>query len=234
FTSVVFNYGDVYSAIDAQDRKREVPAFFLMGQATHKYGLELQGTIGMLGIVFQPAALTTLFRVPLIELVDERTDLRAVLGKECEELGLRLLELSDREQRIWLIEKFLLAKVYAHNDYYDAIDRTVNAIVLANGQFQMDELLSKVYMSRRQFERKFRRKVGLSPKYYGRLRRISHVCRVVSTSRRVQWQEITHHNGFYDQAHFIRDFREFIGQSPKQYLKSRPELAHLLQEEEES
>jgi hypothetical protein len=82
-------------------------------------------------------------------------------------------------------------------------------------------------MSRRSFERKFFQKVGLSSKYYARLRRIGYVMNVIAGKKKVDWSSIFHECEFYDQAHFIKDFEEFTGRTPQQYLKENLELANL-------
>jgi AraC-like DNA-binding protein len=231
FTSIVFNYGDAYSAVVNEAQPRKVPKFFLTGQATYKYALRFSGTVGMLGIVFTPAALTTLFRVPMGEFVDERTELTSALGPEIEELGNLLMEEPSRPARIALVQTFLLGQTIASKTAFDAIDIAANKIVKSHGQFDINGLILEANMSRRQFERRFYAKVGLSPKYYGRISRISHICKIMARREQVDWQQVIYDNGFCDQAHFIRNFKEFLGKTPNQYIKSRPELAHLLRDE---
>ncbi|MEM9885088.1 MAG: helix-turn-helix domain-containing protein [Bacteroidota bacterium] len=230
FTSIVFNYGTTYS-VNTKNDQQKVPNFFLTGQATKKYELKLGGKIGMLGIVFLPAALTTLFQIPIFELVDERVDLRSMLGKELEEMGYLIAEEAKKETKIKLVEAFLIGQVFSKKVNFNAIDRAANTIVAQNGQFSIDQLIQEACMSRRQFERKFYRKVGLSPKYYGRIRRIGYICSLLASGSKIDLQDIIYDNGYFDQAHFIREFKEFLGETPAKYIKSRLELAHLLRKE---
>ncbi len=84
-------------------------------------------------------------------------------------------------------------------------------------------------MSRRTFERRFFRKVGLSPKYYARLRRIGYACNLIAGKKKVNWPDIFYQAEFYDQAHFIKDFEEFTGRTPQQYLNENTELANFVE-----
>ena len=224
YTSIVFNYGDAYSVASNMEHKQQVPRFFLTGQATCKYELNVSGIIGMLGIVFLPAALTTLFNIPVFELVNERVNLKDLLGSEMEEIGNMIADATDHSTRIQLIEAFLLGQLFHHKLQFDAIDRAANKIVQANGNFDIDELVAGSGMSRRNFERKFYQKVGLSPKYYGKIRRVGHVCNIIAHSKDISWQDIIYNNGYFDQAHFIKEFKEFMGESPSKYIKNNIEL----------
>lgn len=67
----------------------------------------------MLGIVFLPAALTTLFKILIFELVDERIDLRAILGTELQEIGNMIAEEEGRVMKIKIIKAFLMGQVPA-------------------------------------------------------------------------------------------------------------------------
>lgn len=81
-------------------------------------------------------------------------------------------------------------------------------------------------MSRRNFERKFFKKVGLSPKYYARVRRIGYLLNHIAGKKKADWGALFSECEFYDQSHFIKDFVEFTGRTPQQYLDDNRELAN--------
>jgi AraC-like DNA-binding protein len=64
----------------------------------------------------------------------------------------------------------------------------------------------------------FNRMVGISPKALARLYRLKHILRTIDPTQPVDWTQIAHQSGYYDQAHFNKDFREFTGHSPTNYL----------------
>ena len=111
----------------------------------------------------------------------------------------------------------------------DYIDKAANLIVEKNGLLQVGDLLKESFMSRRSFERKFFQKVGLSPKYYARIRRIGYLMNLIAGKKKVDWSSLFHECEFYDQAHFIKDFEEFTGRTPQQYLKENAELANYVE-----
>jgi methylphosphotriester-DNA--protein-cysteine methyltransferase len=71
-------------------------------------------------------------------------------------------------------------------------------------------------MSTRQFERRFLTRVGLSPKLFCRIQRFSHVFQVFEAGR--NWAQAAVECGYYDQAHLVKNFREFSGDAPSQLL----------------
>src|SRR5690242_15632083 len=82
FCSIVFNYGDPYFLQNKKYERLPVPLQFISGQSIYSYKLFLSGTIGTAGIVFKPAALATLFDLPMYDYTEERIDLYAVFKKE--------------------------------------------------------------------------------------------------------------------------------------------------------
>lgn len=231
FASIIFNYGDTYTVSNQQHSKLTIPHFFITGQATGRYELSLSGKIGMFGIVFKPAALATFFNLPMFELTEERLDLKSVLGKDAEEIGARIAEASSNQQRLKLVENWLLQLHREKANEFDGIDFAANLILDRTGNIEIDEILGSVFMSRRQFERKFLQKVGVSPKYYIRIRRIGYVCNLLARQSKADWQLLIGAGGYFDQAHFIKEFKHFLGATPSEYFKYNKELVRFLEKE---
>jgi AraC-like DNA-binding protein len=229
FTSMVFNYGVPYAVQNLKQQSIAVPQAFLTGQATTSYRLSVLGEIGMVGIVFRPAGMHTLFNLPLGELTDERFEMTEILrGGEIRVLQDKIMEARNLNERISLLTHFLTIQLMKNEHRFDAVDFTANQIVDAKGLVNVSDMMNDLFMCRRQFERKFFIKVGLSPKFYARTRRLSYLCSLMSGKRQVNWQHILYDSGYYDQAHFIKDFTAFLGRTPTDYLKNNVELSHFL------
>ncbi len=72
-------------------------------------------------------------------------------------------------------------------------------------------------------------KVGLSPKYLARIRRIGYLCNLIAGKKKVDWAKVFYECEFYDQSHFIKDFKEFTGRTPQQYLIENTVLANYVE-----
>jgi AraC-like DNA-binding protein len=229
FCSIVFNYGDPYFLETKKFGKQPVPPQFISGQSIYSYNLFLEGKIGLCGIVFKPAALATIFNLPMYEYVEERIDLYKIFKKNVLDQTISFIKsTTENKEKVKILEAFLLQQYQAEKPEMDYIDKAANYIIEHNGMLQVNDLLAESCMSRRTFERKFFQKVGLSPKYYARIRRIGYLCNLIAGKKKVDWAKIFYEVEFYDHAHFIKDFQEFTGRSPQQYLNENTELANFV------
>jgi len=230
FCSIVFNYADPYFLQNKKYDRLTVPMQFVSGLSIYSYKLFLQEQIGIAGIVFKPSALGTIFGLPMYEYTEERIDLYRVFKKQViDEYVSKIKSAGDETQRVRLLEEFIMQQYHLQKPEQDYIDQAANFIVEHNGMLQVTDLLKESYMSRRTFERRFFQKVGLSPKYYARIRRIGYLCNLIAGKKKVDWPKIFYKCEFYDQAHFIKDFEEFTGRTPQQYLKENTELANYVE-----
>ncbi|MFC5410325.1 DUF6597 domain-containing transcriptional factor [Larkinella bovis] len=230
FGSLVFNYGTPYRLQTPKRENTVVPVSFLSGQSTSSYQLQLQGKIGMVGAVFRPAGLSSLFGLPMYEFTDERVELAAVLGDPIRVVQDRILDLPDTSSRIRQLESFLSNQLVRSSAVTDRTDYIANRIVEQRGIINIHELMDELYVCRRQFERKFLQKVGVSPKYYARIRRVGYLCSQLANNRWNvnDWHDVIYRAGYYDQSHFIREFTGFTGRNPSRYVRNNLELTNFL------
>ncbi|NID11837.1 DUF6597 domain-containing transcriptional factor [Fibrivirga algicola] len=229
FASMVFTYGDPY-IVQTDRYMKTAPVAFLTGQATRQYALQVTGHLGMAGIVFRPAGISSLFGWPMYEVTDERIPLTDVLGTPVTFLHEQLCHSQTAESRASILEQFVNHQFLKRGDRFDRTDYAANLIVDTFGTLTVSELMNDLYVCRRQFERQFLHKVGISPKYYARIRRIGHLCaQLASQHWQVNhWQDFIFRAGYYDQSHFIREFKQVTGKRPTLYLKENTELSQYL------
>jgi AraC-like DNA-binding protein len=182
----------------------------------------------MAGIVFKPSAVATLFRVPMPECTNCRIPLDALLGPTAPELAEKLAEAGDFRQKVAVLEGFLLDHIRRQPFTIDLGDHAADIILERKGIVSVQDLADELGVNRRQLERKFMSKVGLSPKYYARVKRISYVCSLLVGEKNLDWQDAISQGGYYDQSHFIKDFQEFVRQNPSLYYKGHNELINFL------
>jgi AraC-like DNA-binding protein len=229
FCSIVFNYGAPYFLQNKKYDRLAVPDVFIAGQSIYSYKLFLKESIGIAGIVLKPAALASVFGLDGFAFTEERIDLFSVLPQDyVKQYTQNILGAQDPLAKAKEMEAFLLYHCQRHEPAPDFIDQAVQTILDKNGMLHVQHLLRDGCMSRRTFERHFFQKVGLSPKYYARIRRIGYICSLIVGKKKVAWPEVFYEAEFYDQAHFIKDFEEFTGRTPLQYLQENRELANLV------
>ena len=84
-------------------------------------------------------------------------------------------------------------------------------------------LTERIGLRPKRFIQLFTQQVGLTPKVYCRVQRFQRVIQSVQRQRRVDWADVAASCGYYDQAHFIHDFRSFSGLNPGAYMGQRGE-----------
>jgi AraC-like DNA-binding protein len=230
YCSIVFNCGDDYFLRNKKYDRLKAPRRFISGQSIYSYSLYFDGIINICGIVLKPTALASVFGLPTYQYTEERISLDTVLRKATVDgLAASICNTDDANERVKALDAFMLKQFEEKKPEPDYIDQTANMIIEKNGMLDVTQMMENVFMSRRNFERRFFKKVGLSPKYYARLRRIGYVMNLIAGKKEADWGAIFSACEFYDQSHFIKDFMEFTGRTPEQYLKDNTELANLIE-----
>jgi len=180
--------------------------------------------------VFKPAALATLFGLPTYAYTEERISLTSVFkSTSVNSFFEKIQSVTEANEKVKFLQEFVLIFYQKIQPKPDYIDYAANLIVEKNGMVHISDLMKEVFMSRRNFERKFFKKVGLSPKYYARIRRMSYLMNEIAGKKKVDWASLFSQCEFYDQSHFIKDFIEFTGRTPEQYIKENAELANFVE-----
>jgi transcriptional regulator GlxA family with amidase domain len=151
-------------------------------------------------------------------------DLEDVWGPDGSVLRERLLGTSTPEEKLTLLETVLLDHL-TRSSPDDAIRLAARG--LAEGS-SVSEVADRLGLLPRRLSRRFQEAVGLRPKRYARIRRLQRLLRSMNASGDVDWAELAVAHGYYDQAHFINEFREATGLTPTAYRpRSRSEHNHV-------
>lgn len=120
------------------------------------------------------------------------------------------------KQRIKIVEQFLLSQ---HKDIHTdkLIVEAVRLIYQTKGTIRIKELNEKLFISQSPFEKRFRKVVGTTPKKFASIVRFNTV--LDSFDKTKSLTEICYENGFFDQAHFIKDFKQFTGDTPENFKR---------------
>lgn len=121
--------------------------------------------------------------------------------------------------KVAAIERFLLS--HLKRDEKDiAVDKAIELIKQEKGNLKIKQLASHLHTNIDSFEKKFRARVGISPKHFSSIIRMQSVITDYKTDASLT--KLSLDKGFFDQSHFIRDFKTFTGQNPSAFFKSRP------------
>jgi AraC-like DNA-binding protein len=159
-----------------------------------------------------PLGACRLLGMPMGELAGEVVELEDLIGAEAAELAEQLAETPDWPRRFDIFERAIAARVLAAPPVSTELDWAWHQLLRTGGAAPIGELASELGWSRRRLATTFREQIGMTPKTLGRILRFE---RAVERLRAgADLADLALDCGYYDQAHFNRDFREFAGATP--------------------
>ena len=191
----------------------------IIGPQTKPVILDLGRKHMVLLVNLKPGGMYRLLGIPMNEIVDKDFDARSILGNEVDLLLARLRDAKTDEIRNQIVQLYLLQRLDSLLPCLP-FDRAMLQLVKNRGNLNMDFVASQACMSLRQFERKSLERIGFSPKYFARMIRFSHAFKLKELSPHKSWTIIAHECGYFDQMHFIRDFKNFAGYTPSGLTES--------------
>jgi AraC-like DNA-binding protein len=228
FSAIVFNYADPYYASQNNGELIPVPKAFASGQFTSNYQLKLKGKIGMAGIVLKPSSLHNFFGLRMSHLVNSRMPLSLLPDVEADPLWGAIKKETSDKNRIKILEEFMLPYVQKAKARLSVIDEAVEYIDLCKGSISVEAVAAHLKISRRYLEKRFLEKVGVSPKFYARIKRFGTLSNKIAHNEKIDWQEIVFEYGFHDQSHLVKEFMEFNQMNPSQYHLQHREMTRFV------
>lgn len=171
---------------------------------------------GTVLVVFKETGASQFFRESLHELFRESISLdNFMLRSELLSLEEQLCEAKEDEQRISAVEHFLIGRMT--NDQPDKLVLAALATIhKEKGDIRISELAKRLHTSQSPLEKRFRQVVGTSPKKFASIVRFKNVIQHYKSSTSLT--ELGYEAGFYDQAHFIKEFKTFTGNTPEEFF----------------
>ncbi|RPE07920.1 AraC family transcriptional regulator [Chitinophaga lutea] len=196
----------------------------LSGQMQHFKKLYTLNDFCLFGVYFFPYAIPAVFGLPAHALSDQAVDTATLLGREGQLLEQKVLAAADHRQRARLISQFILQRLAKSRETASPVFHSVRQILFSSTALSIPALADSCYLSRRQFERKFVHYAGYSPKQFQRIARFNAVIKGFD-KRPSSLTEMAYNCGYYDQSHFIHDFRLFSGYNPKAFFTHQKDAA---------
>jgi len=228
-TELIFHFGSRYKRIKDETEVLQ-PRSFVYGQIRNAITIAPSGETGIISIRFYPWGLTAFSGVPANELSGNETEATHIWGRDASILEDMLADAQHNDKRVWLLNKFLIGKLksgWVNDPLIAAAVKTIND---CNGNIPIHEIIAQLYISERQFERRFLSVVGISARAYSRIVRFQYSIKLAGSGAARSLTELSAACGYYDQAHFIRDFKALSGHTPGQYFSSNHALSDLFTE----
>lgn len=214
---LIFHYGDLYRHYPEKGDSFLLPKCFLIGQLTGPYEVEPTGETGTFFVCFHPNGFHPFAPFSIKEMENTAVPLEKLFGEAGKEIGQKVLNANSTKERMDLIETFLLNRLTDKSTIDQILKSTVETILTANGQLSVNELSRQNNIHRRQLTRKISLATGLSPKQLSKTIRLQAALKTLLNQEVGSLTNLAYENEYFDQAHFIKDFKEFTGLTPKEF-----------------
>lgn len=224
YPELIFHFGDSYR-ININGEWKLQEKSLLAGQIRNFFFLENTGESKMFAIKFQPWAVRVLFGIDMSALTDNVIKVSKEIEKKISVIRKIAIGSMEFLVKVKAIEEEFQDFMHSNQVTVDSKYKIVQTLVETDASIPLKALQEKHGISERSLERYFKTNIGLAPKYYSRIIRFSSIFKLVQ-DKSVDWADIVHRAGYYDQSHFIKNFKEFTGEDPSKYGFSEKNMAN--------
>lgn len=208
----------------------DLDRIFLMAQQEGFFSIDFNPDSYIVGVVFYAESFKKLFNIPMEEVKNTGIGLEHNLNTEYLELFDQLASLNKEEFIPQLFDQFWKKQLNNVDYSFTDLDKIIQHIRKTKGTTKMDQLAIDANLSNRSLQRKIKEITGVTPKTYSTVMRFKEVMNLIGSHQEIDWQDILYETGYFDQAHFIKDFKRYTGKTPSEFLKEDQNLSKFFSE----
>lgn len=177
--------------------------------------IDTQCQESVFGVTFRPGGAFPFLRIPAGELHELDLPLDTLWKSEGANLRAQILDAPAAADKFQVMERWLLRQARGRFEHHPAVSFALKE--MPNNS--VSGLTAQLGISSRRFIEVFSQEVGLTPKLYCRVLRFQQAARRIREGKKIKWADLALSCGYFDQAHFVHDFREFAGMTPTVYAQ---------------
>ncbi|MFB5762119.1 helix-turn-helix domain-containing protein [Paenibacillus medicaginis] len=216
-TQTVLSFPNVHLAFEQDDEGRRA---LLYGIPKRPFVRELHGAGWVLGIKFRAGGFFPFWQQDVALLTGTTITASEVFGSRADEWRDTILNAGSDTAMAEQAELALSAKLPERDAQAELADRIVRDTMDDRSIIRVEQMSDRTGLSVRQLQRLFRKYVGVTPKWVIKRFRLQEAAKRLEWDESAQWVELAVQLGYFDQAHFIKDFKSVLGQSPAAYRKA--------------
>lgn len=190
----------------------------LFGQTVFPETLTIKDHFTLIAYFFKPFSLFSLFGVSAQELTDNPINLNLLEPSKANELKEQLLGTSSTNEMLNLIDDYVFSLISSVKSNLKIIQFATNKIAETPQKETLQKVQNELYLTERTFQRMFEKNIGISPTQYRRICQFSAAFAQLQQKEFKNLTDIAFDNGYADQSHYIRTFKEFTNITPKEYF----------------
>lgn len=213
---MVFRYkGNLSVSID--NKNDALPKFYITGQQTSCHNMISHDPyVELVVAALKPTALWHYFSLDMSELVNSAITFDSYFEDDLKVLIKQFEGIKSAEDRIYFLEKLLIDITNKKSPELNIIDISIDIIQKNKGCILIKDLVKKLNISQRYFQKKFKKIVGIPPSTYTRITRFNYLFAEMGTSQQ-DYKTLSTFFNYHDSAHFSKDFKKYCGESPTKF-----------------
>lgn len=192
---------------------------YFMPQCTSSWHMQITGQLKMLGVFFRPGMFRHFFDFPARELTNKVLEFENTKVRGLAELRQQLLGADALGRKIQKVEYFLKTQLARSRFRHTLTDHALFFLQRKGAGCSVDALKEELGVSSRYFRKVFYQDIGIPPKAFLRIHRFNMAFQTLRAGRYRKLSDIAYQLDYYDQSHFIREFKYFTGATPLQFMK---------------
>ena len=227
FTYLSYNFKDIPGSIFNDKKINPENRLQLAGpKVDGDIYVDYNGWLSQILIEFSASGFYYLFHISPSTITNTLSDLADLISFDLIiDLEKNLSNTETGDQQIAILEDFLFERSQLALPSNGYIENALQIMEKYNGSIQINELIKKVGIGERQFDRKFREIVGITPKCYSKILQLHYVIKLMNSKKYSSAKELAYQAEFYDLAHFANRFKELTGFTPNEFVKSDEHIA---------
>jgi AraC-like DNA-binding protein len=193
----------------------------IFGVMTGRFTRVLRGQGRAFGVKFRPAGFHPFLGSPVAVLTDRTLAVAEVFGPDGDALVERIRSLEDETRMVAAAEAFIGGRLPAPDPNVAAVNRIVDQIMASREITKVDDVVARTRVGKRRLQRLFSTYVGVSPKWVIQRYRLHEAVERLAAGDQVDLALLARELGYFDQAHFGKDFKALVGRPPTEYGSRR-------------
>lgn len=192
----------------------------IYGVHSGRFIRQLEGQDQVFGIKFKAGGFYPFYHQPVAKLGNQSVDVTACFGTASEQLAQQVLAATDFAAMCKVADVFLLRYLPPVDSQVARVSRLLASIEQERDIIAVEDVLAISGLDKRGLQRLFQKYVGIGPKWVIQRYRLHEAIAQVQAGKALSWSALALELGYFDQAHFVRDFRQLVGMAPGEYEKS--------------
>ena len=192
---------------------------YVIGVTKEKFSRTLVDKGIVFGIKFKPGGFYPFVKNSVSSFTNRLIDLTDIFGDRSDSIEKTILNLSGHDEMTACAEKFLHEILPERDENIVTINKIAERIIADRKIIRVDDLVDLFKLNKRQLQRLFNEYVGINPKWMIKRYRLHEAAERLAVLPKTDLTELAIDLGYYDQAHFVKDFKSIVGKPPEKYAK---------------